>query len=99
MTDLGDDHLRLRSLRPDDLDALADGIGEARVGPAPQREKIRRQLGELIEKSPTLVADGFVSCGIEVDGRLVGDIQARAPKNASPEGNCEIGISLFPDAR
>jgi RimJ/RimL family protein N-acetyltransferase len=99
MTELGDDHLRLRSLRLDDLEALTDAIGDAQVGPPQQRDAVRKQLREMIEKSPTLVEDGFVSFGIEVDGRLVGDLQARAPKNNGPRGNCEIGISLFPQSR
>jgi RimJ/RimL family protein N-acetyltransferase len=40
-----------------------------------------------------------MSLVVERDGRPVGDIQARAPKNGMPPGVCEIGISLLRDAR
>lgn len=47
----------------------------------------------------TLDVEGVLELGIEVDGRLVGDVQARAPRHAFPPGVCELGITLRPEAR
>ena len=38
---------------------------------------------------------GEILFGIEADGRLVGEIQARHPENAMPPGVFELGIGLF----
>ena len=55
----------------------------------------RDRLRERIEHSGKLV-DGWLDFGIEADGRLVGDITARSPKNALPPGvSFEVGITLF----
>jgi RimJ/RimL family protein N-acetyltransferase len=78
------------------LRPLTEADAELLVAQEPQREeRIRRRIA----KRPTLAADGFLELGIEVDGRLVGDIQARTGPHAFPPGVCEIGITLFPDAR
>jgi RimJ/RimL family protein N-acetyltransferase len=95
MPELGDDRLRLRALRLTDLDVLVAELGES-IG---DRDEFRSRMHRMIEKAPTLEADGFVSYGIEADGSLVGDIQVRAPKGAWLPGTCELGISLFPAAR
>ena len=60
------------------------GVGRGR------RERLRKR----IEHSGKLV-DGWLDLGIEADGRLVGDITARSPKNALPPGVFEVGITLF----
>jgi RimJ/RimL family protein N-acetyltransferase len=91
--------VRLRPLTLADVEPLAAAADEdpGNLGPGgdDRRERLRRQ----IERSPTLVSEGFLALAVEVDGDLVGDVQARAPKNAMPPGVCEIGISLFADAR
>jgi RimJ/RimL family protein N-acetyltransferase len=56
-------------------------------------------LRPLREDGPTLAHDGVLALGIWVDGELVGDVQARAPKHGFPRGVCEIGITLLPEAR
>ncbi|QGN31647.1 GNAT family N-acetyltransferase [Microlunatus sp. Gsoil 973] len=95
MPELGDDRLRLRALRLTDVDVLVRELGDT-IG---DRDEFRSRMRTMIEKSPTLEADGFVSYGIETDGSLVGDIQVRAPKGAWLPGTCELGLSLFPAAR
>jgi N-acetyltransferase len=91
--------VRLRSLTLDDVDALvvARDADPATFGPggAEARERLRKQVG----RSPTLADGGFIELVVERDGELIGDVQARAPKNAFPPGVCEIGITLFTDAR
>jgi RimJ/RimL family protein N-acetyltransferase len=74
----------LRAFRSDEADLLvANRV--VRGGP-PQR---------LIESSGAWAADGFLRLAIEVDGRLVGDIQARNPPRALPPGVYELGIDVF----
>jgi RimJ/RimL family protein N-acetyltransferase len=87
--------VRLRPLRLEeervlwDLRSLA-GFSGARSPGAVERFRTR------IERSGEL-ADGKLWFGIEVDGGLVGDIEARQPVDALPPGVFEIGIALFPD--
>ena len=94
MVDLSGTRVRLRTLTLDDVDALAaladDDSGSFRPGGEEGRARLRRQ----IERNPTLEDAGFVSLGVEAEGRLIGDVQARAPKNGFPPGTCEIGITL-----
>jgi RimJ/RimL family protein N-acetyltransferase len=80
----------------DDIEALAANRDDT-VGPTP--EAVRERLPKQIAQRPTLERDGLLSLVVEGDGRLIGDIQARAPTQAYPPGVCEIGITLFPDAR
>jgi RimJ/RimL family protein N-acetyltransferase len=80
----------LRTFRRDDLDALVAGRGVGRPGE-------RRRLGELIEHSGQLWR-GTIELGVDVDGLLVGDVQARQPEHCLPRGVYEIGITLFDDA-
>src|SRR5690242_870997 len=77
----------LRAFRPDDLDARVAGRGADRPG-------ARRRLGELVAHSGRLWR-GTIELAVEVDGRLVGDVQARQPDNCLPAGVFEIGITLF----
>lgn len=82
--------LRLRPLLLEDVDLLVRG-GDG----ATDAERLRTRLS----RSLTLERDGFLELGIEVAGELVGDVQARCPPHAFPPGVCELGITLFPEAR
>ena len=54
----------------------------------------RAELGERIERSGEF--DGTeLLLGIQVDGRLAGEVQARQPRMGLPPGVFEIGIDLF----
>ncbi len=91
MIDLRAGELRLRSLAPSDVDVLAA------AAPFPDEAAVRWQ--ELVDTAPTLADGGFLSLAAEWSGELVGNIQARAPRNGFPDGTCEIGMELFPLAR
>ena len=53
-------------------------------------ERLRERLG----RSGRMV-DGRLDLAIEVDGRLIGEVDARQPKEGLPPGVYEIGIGLF----
>jgi RimJ/RimL family protein N-acetyltransferase len=99
VVDVHGTRVRLRSLTLADVEPLVAGAERDRGNLGPRGDEARGRLRRQIERAPTLAGDGFVSLAVEVDGELVGDVQARAPKHAWPPGVCEIGISLFPEAR
>jgi RimJ/RimL family protein N-acetyltransferase len=76
----------LRPFRPDDVDLLLRNAG---------RGMTRERMAQRIEGSGNFV-DGVFNLGVEADGRLVGDVQARA--QGVPPGIAEIGITLFANA-
>ena len=86
----------LRAYRDDEIEeAVRQGeAAESRVGGAPTREQIVRR----VEHSGAFV-DGHLELAVEIDGRLSGSIQARAPERALPPGVCELGIELVPEVR
>ncbi len=86
-------------LRPYGTNELDEAVrqadaAESRVGDKPTRE----QLAQRLERSGSFV-EGHLELAVEVDGRLCGSIQARAPEKALPPGVCELGIELVPEAR
>jgi len=89
-------HVVLRPFRADELDELVRQATEASatVGGPPPRDVLARR----IEDSGRF-AGGRLDLAVEVDGRLAGSIQARAPEQMSPPGVCELGIELVPDGR
>ena len=91
--------VRLRPLEVADVEALAAAHDADPASFAPEGAEARERLRRQIERSPTLEDGGLVNLAVEADGVLVGDIQARAPKHGFPPGVCEIGITLFADAR
>jgi len=92
--------VRLVRLRGADFDELADvrareaqemGFPDA-FGPAE-----RQELRERIERSGEF--DGVeLLLGIHLDGKLVGEVQARQPRMGLPPGVFEIGIDVFDPA-
>jgi len=83
----------LRPLEPEELDFLAAEYRrpDPPVAVRPQsREAIRRR----IERSGRLTG-GRLELGIEAEGRLVGDVDARSPAQAFPPGVFEIGVAIF----
>jgi [ribosomal protein S5]-alanine N-acetyltransferase len=72
-------------------EAAAMGYPDS-FGPAEHAE-----LGERIERSGEF--DGTeLLLGIQVDGRLAGEVQARQPRMGLPPGVFELGIDLFDEA-
>lgn len=92
------DGVSLRPFRPEDFDAMWAARGE---GSVPTRSKdeeaVKRRLRARIERSGRLV-EGRIDFAIELDGRLVGGIEARRPREGLPPGAYELGISLFAEA-
>ncbi len=89
--------VRLVRLRIGDLDVLARARKDEAAamgrpfafGPAE-----RTELAERIDRSGEF--DGTeLLLGIQVDGRLAGEVQARQPRMGLPPGVFELGIDLF----
>jgi [ribosomal protein S5]-alanine N-acetyltransferase len=91
--------VRLRPIRVEELDVLwAARQAEQARWSRPAGPGAKRRLRARIERSGRLV-DGFLEFAVEVDGRLVGTVQARRPENAMPRGVFDLGIELFPEER
>jgi RimJ/RimL family protein N-acetyltransferase len=91
--------VRLRRLRGSELDELVRArIAEAGTmaypGEAPPAKEIRSTLVDRIAHSGEFF-QGEILMGIELGGRLAGEIQARRPENAMPPGVFELGIGVF----
>jgi len=91
--------VRLRKIRETEVETLVRARIEesgtlAQPGPAPREDQIRRLLQTRVAHSGEFF-NGEILLGIEADGRLVGEIQARRPENAMPPGVFELGIGLF----
>jgi RimJ/RimL family protein N-acetyltransferase len=84
----------LRPLRMDELGTVVEAQTRLYAFAEESAAAVEDRLRERIEHSGELV-DGWFDLGIEADGRLVGDITARSPKNAFPPGVFEVGITLF----
>ncbi|MHB8513632.1 MAG: GNAT family N-acetyltransferase [Actinomycetota bacterium] len=88
----------LRAFKTSELDGLLgfyrQGRGPVVVGGISRAQVRRRVDGSGIMKP------GWITFAIEAEGRLVGEIQARAfPKTMSPPGVFEIGISIFDETK
>jgi RimJ/RimL family protein N-acetyltransferase len=90
------ERVALRPFRSDELDLL---VAEYRRPdpPAGIRRPSRQAVQRRIERSGRVVR-GRLELGIEAEGRLVGDVEARSPAGAFPPGVYEIGVSLFGDS-
>ncbi|MFN2469692.1 MAG: GNAT family N-acetyltransferase [Gaiellaceae bacterium] len=99
MVDVSGPRVRLRPLTVDDIEALVAGREADPASFGPRGDEARERLRKQIERNPTLQDGGLLELAVEGEGRLIGDVQARAPKHAFPRGVCEIGISLLPDVR
>jgi RimJ/RimL family protein N-acetyltransferase len=82
----------LRRFRPDEFETVWESRQDLDAPPGlfASKERLRR----LLERSGNLV-DGRLDFAIEADGRLVGEIDARQPKDALPPGVFELGLTLF----
>jgi [ribosomal protein S5]-alanine N-acetyltransferase len=83
----------LRPFRPEELDLLLTAY-RSPDPPAGVRRLSRDAVRRRIERSGRLVR-GRLELGIEAEGRLVGDLDARSPAHAFPPGVFEIGVSVF----
>jgi RimJ/RimL family protein N-acetyltransferase len=85
----------LRPIRADELEVLYQGLlAHSEDTPfRPNRARLRRR----IEQSGHLTR-GRLALGIDVGGRLVGDIAARQSPDSLPPGVFDVGIDLFDPA-
>ena len=86
----------LRAFRSEELDLLvaARTAAEAFAAVREPGGRLRERLCRRIETSGR-VHNGWLEFAIEVDGALVGDVQARRPALALPPGVWELGIELY----
>ncbi len=88
----------LRSLRAADFDAMWAARDAGSVPSRSEDDEVkRRRLRSRIERSGRFV-EGRIDLAVELDGRLVGSIEARQPREGLPRGAYELGISLFAEA-
>jgi RimJ/RimL family protein N-acetyltransferase len=95
-------NVRLRKLRDSEVETLIrTRIEEAgtmgQPGPAPDADLARPALRKRVAHSGEYFR-GEILFGIEADGRLVGEIQARHPEHAMPPGVFELGVGVFDPA-
>ena len=84
----------LRAFRPDELEVVWEARRRRASPTAPVTPGTRRALERQIERSGRL-HDGFLRLAIDVEGRLVGEVDARCPANAMPPGVFELGIEVY----
>jgi ribosomal-protein-alanine N-acetyltransferase len=86
----------LRPFRADEFELVWEAR-KLRASPtSPITPGAKRAIQRQIERSGRLY-DGFLKLAVDVDGRLVGEIDARCPANAFPPGVFEVGIELYDD--
>jgi RimJ/RimL family protein N-acetyltransferase len=95
MVRLEGERVILRPLRQQELDAVLEARDRLQVGAwtggTRARERLRRRLG----RSGQLVR-GHLDLAVEVNGRLIGEIQARGhPAQTLPPGVYELGIVVY----
>jgi RimJ/RimL family protein N-acetyltransferase len=99
MTRLVGDKVTLRAFREDEAAKLLDAWGDAEWfaprGSSPA--DLRARVNDRIAHSGEFV-DGLVAFAIEAEGRLIGEVQARQPRNGLPPGVFELGVELFDEA-
>lgn len=88
----------LRPFRAEDFDAMWAARLEGSVPTGSRDEEAaRRRMRSRIERSGRFV-EGRIDFAIELDGRLLGGIEARQPREGLPRGAYELGISIFAEA-
>jgi RimJ/RimL family protein N-acetyltransferase len=85
----------LRAFRPDELDEVVEA--RARDATAATPPASRARIRQRLERSGRLVR-GWLDLAIEADGRLVGEVDARQPPSAMPQGVFELGILIYDTA-
>lgn len=85
----------LRPFRPEELNAVVQARRRPRdlAHPVAQNVDVEVLRGR-VERSGTF-AQGELLLAVEADGRLVGEMQARQPKDGLPPGVFELGVELY----
>jgi RimJ/RimL family protein N-acetyltransferase len=85
----------LRPLRRDELDAVLETRDRLEIGAQGGRARVRDRLRRRLARSGRLFR-GHLDLAIEVDGQLIGEIQARGhPAQTLPPGVFEIGVAVY----
>jgi len=92
MIELRGERVTVRPLRPEEIDRVMEDSVPAWVAWGSDPQEARRKIRDRLERSGEITERGL-DLGIEVDGRLVGDVQARI--DSLPKGAFELGIGLF----
>ncbi len=92
MIELRGERVTIRPLRPQEIDRVIEDALPAWVAWGTDQQVARRKIRDRLERSGELTEHGL-DLGVELDGRLVGDVQARA--DSLPKGAFELGIGLF----
>lgn len=95
MTHVDGARVSLRPFRADEIGVLA----EARRRPPDLAYPVAEEpdldlLRGRVERSGSF-AEGELLLAVEADGRLVGEVQARQPRDGLPPGVFELGVELF----
>ncbi len=94
MISLDGERVSLRPLQPEELEAVWEARVNDDTAPWMSTPQAYERLKQRVANSGRFV-DGWLDLGIEADGRLVGEIDARQPPRSMPQGVYELGISLF----
>jgi RimJ/RimL family protein N-acetyltransferase len=92
--ELRGEHVLLRPLREEELETVWQARVNDQTAPWMSTPEAYERLRERVVNSGRFV-DGWLDLGIESNGRLVGEVDARRPPRTMPEGVFELGISLF----
>jgi RimJ/RimL family protein N-acetyltransferase len=92
--ELRGEHVLLRPLREEELETVWQARVNDQTAPWMSTPEAYERLRERVANSGRFV-DGWLDLGIESNGRLVGEVDARRPPRTMPEGVFELGISLF----
>ena len=84
----------LRPFRPEEAELVWAARTRRDSPTAPVLPGARRALERQIAHSGTF-HQGFLRLAIDVDGRLVGEVDARCPVEAFPPGVVELGVELY----
>jgi RimJ/RimL family protein N-acetyltransferase len=92
MIELRGERVTVRPLRPEEIGRVIEDSLPAWVAWGSDPQVARGKIRDRLERSGELTEHGL-DLGIEVDDRLVGDVQARA--DSLPKGAFELGVGLF----
>jgi RimJ/RimL family protein N-acetyltransferase len=93
MIELRGRRILLRAFREDEVDAVYEARSTGDLSPWPGGVD-RAALGRRLARSGRFVG-GRLDLAIELDGRLIGELDARQPPQALPPGVFELGIAIF----
>jgi RimJ/RimL family protein N-acetyltransferase len=93
VTQLRGERIVLRGYRPDEIEEALVRLAEVGKKYGAGREFDAAQRRERLERSGTRTA-WEIMFAIDLDGRIVGDVQGRCSDQAMPPGVWEIGIEI-----